>query len=497
MIRYIRKITHFSAKEKISSLLFFSNLAEWVKISNFAPATNYSYKLDTDPLPANNPISALCMLTQSAITFTEPESWTSWTIIVIIAGVCLLVSAFVSGSEISYFGLSQQDLETLEEEDTPGSRKALSQLKNPEKLLATILIANNLVNITMVVLLTFAIKLVAEFHSAVVGFLLQTVVLTFLLLLFGEIFPKLVARGRSLRWVMLASPGIGVLSALLSPISGLLVKSSVIINKVVAKKQESLTTDELEKALEISDLQSGKDKEMLEGILSFGEKEASEIMISRVDVTDIEYHAEFKEVVDVIVKSGYSRIPVYDRTQDAIRGILYSKDLLPYIGTPDEKFRWQALIRDAYFVPESRSLDDLLEDFRKKKMHIAIVIDEYGDTQGIVTLEDVIEEIVGEIDDEYDDSEKLYRRIAPDTFVFDAKIPISDFCRVTGVDEEALGDIGDAETLAGLMLEIKGDFPENKESLKRGPFRFLIMQMEKHRIRKVRVNVGEWEAKTE
>ena len=431
---------------------------------------------------------ALCQLAQSAISFHAPQDWISWSIIVIIALICLCLSAFVSGSEISYFGLTQADIEELEEDESSNAQKALKYVRNPEKLLATILIANNLVNITMVVLLTFAINQAVKFNSAVVGFLLQTVRLTFLLLLFGEIVPKLVARGRSLKWALMAAPGIGVFWRVFNPLSSLLVKSSSIINKVVAKKQENVTTDELEKALEISDLQEGKDKEMLEGILSFGDKEASEIMISRVDVTDIEYHADFTEVLDLIVKSGYSRIPVYDRTQDAIRGILYSKDLLPYIGNEDLKFRWQALIRDAYFVPESRSLDDLLEDFRMKKMHMAIVIDEYGDTQGIVTLEDVIEEIVGEIDDEYDESKNLYRKISQDTYIFDAKIPISDFCRVIGAEEEELGDIGDAETLAGLILEIKGDFPENKESLQRGPFRFLVMQMEKHRITKIRVS---------
>lgn len=443
--------------------------------------------MDTDPLPAHS-ILALCQQSGSAITFTQPESWTSWSIIVTIALICLCLSAFVSGSEISFFGLNQADIEDLEESDDKNAKKALKLIKNPEKLLATILIANNLVNITMVVLLTFAINQTVKFHSDVVGFLIQTVLLTFMLLLFGEIFPKLVARGRSMKWVLWATPGITAFSKIFTPLSTILVKSSGVIKKVVQKKQENITTDELEKALEISDLQEGKDKEMLEGILTFGDKEASEIMISRVDVTDIEYHSDFSEVIDVIVKSGYSRIPVYDRSQDTIKGIIYSKDLLPHIGNEDPKFRWQALIRDAYFVPESRSLDDLLEDFRKKKMHIAIVIDEYGDTQGIVTLEDVIEEIVGEIDDEYDESHKLYRKLSPDTYVFDAKIPISDFCRAVDVEEDVLGDLGDAETLAGLMLEIKGDFPENKESLQRGPFRFLIMQMEKHRITKIRVS---------
>ncbi|MCM1489577.1 MAG: gliding motility-associated protein GldE [Muribaculum sp.] len=445
--------------------------------------------MDTDPLPAHSPMLAMSQLAANAMTFMEPPSWVSWSVIVIIAIICLCLSAFVSGSEISYFGLTQADIEDLEEEDDTSSHKVLTLIRNPEKLLATILIANNLVNITMVVLLTFAINQVVTFNSTVLGFLLQTVSLTFLLLLFGEIFPKLVARGRSVKWALMAAPGIGFMSKLFTPLSSLLVKSSIVIKKVVAKKQENVTTDELEKVLEISDLEEGKDKEMLEGILTFGDKEASEIMISRVDVTDIEYHSEFSEVVDVIVKSGYSRIPVYDRSQDTIKGILYSKDLLPYIGTEDPKFRWQALIRDAYFVPESRSLDDLLEDFRKKKMHIAIVIDEYGDTQGIVTLEDVIEEIVGEIDDEYDESQNLYKKLGNNTYVFEAKIPISDFCRVMNIDEDTLGDIGEAETLAGLMLEIKGDFPENKESLQLGNLRFLIMQIEKHRITKIRVSM--------
>ena len=445
--------------------------------------------LDIDPLPAHSPVLALSQLAANAISFMQPQSWVSWTVIVVIAAICLCLSAFVSGSEISYFGLSRSDIEDFEDKDDSSSRRVLGLIRNPEKLLATILIANNLVNITMVVLLTFAINQVVVFNSSVVGFLCQTVLLTFLLLLFGEIFPKLVARGRSVKWAVMAAPGIMFMMKFFSPLSVLLVKSSVVIKKVVTKKQENVTTDELEKVLEISDLEEGKDKEMLEGILTFGDKEASEIMISRVDVTDIEYHADFSEVVDVIVKSGFSRIPVYDRSQDTIKGILYSKDLLPYIGNNDPKFRWQALIRDAYFVPESRSLDDLLEDFRKKKMHIAIVIDEYGDTQGIVTMEDVIEEIVGEIDDEYDESQHLYRKLANNTYIFDAKIPISDFCRVMDIDEESLGDVGEAETLAGLMLEIKGDFPENKESLQLGNLRFLIMQMEKHRITKIRVSL--------
>lgn len=228
---------------------------------------------------------------------------------------------------------------------------------------------------------------------------------------------------------------------------------------------------------------------MLEGILSFGEKEVCDIMISRVDITAIEYHDTWNEAMDVILKSGYSRIPVYDTSQDTIRGILYSKDLLPYIGKQGDSFRWQTLLREPYFVPESRMIDDLLEDFRKKKMHIAIVVDEYGGTRGMVTLEDIIEEIVGEIDDEYDESTSQYKKINVNTFIFDAKISLGDFCRAIDIEEDDLGDCGDAETLAGLLLEIKGDFPSLKETLRRACCRFQVTQIEKHRITRVKVIV--------
>ena len=398
------------------------------------------------------------------------------------------MSAFVSGSEIAFFGLTPQDVDTLEESEDKNSRTAVDLLKHSERLLATILISNNLVNITMVVLLSFAINQVATFNNAVVNFLIQTVLMTFLLLLFGEIFPKLVARDRTLKWVQTASGGIGFLYRIFGPLARFMVKSTVIVNKVVTKKNDNISTDELEKALEISDVKEGQDKEMLEGILTFGEKEVREIMIARIDVTAIEYHDSWEEAMKVIIESGYSRIPVYDTTQDSIRGILYSKDLLPYIGKSDRP-RWQSLIREAYFVPESRMIDDILEDFRSKKTHIAIVIDEYGGTQGIVTMEDIIEQIVGDIDDEYDDTDQLYKKTGPDTYVFEAKISLIDFCRVLDIEEEELGDIGDSETLAGLLLEIKGDFPTTKETLTRGNLRFHVLQMERHRIVKVKVEI--------
>lgn len=444
--------------------------------------------MDTDPLPYPSPSLTLLILLSRTIEFTAPPSWVSWGLIVFIACICLLLSAFVSGSEIAYFGLNTSDVEELEEdEDDSSAQKALSMLADSERLLATVLVANNLVNITMVVLLSFAISQTVIFNSSLLDFLIKTVFLTFLLLLFGEIFPKLVARNHTLRWVRMAATPLSILWSLTAPVSKIMVKSTGLINKVVTKKDENLSTDQLEKALQISDIKEGEDKEMLEGILSFGEKEASDIMISRVDITAIEYHDTWSQAMDVILKSGYSRIPVYDTSQDTIRGILYSKDLLPYIGKTNDTFRWQTLLRAPYFVPESRPIDDLLEDFRSRKTHIAIVVDEYGGTQGMVTLEDVIEEIVGEIDDEYDEQTSLYKKVNANTWIFDAKIPLGEFCHILDIEEESLGDTGEAETLAGLLLEIKGDFPTMKETLERGSLRFQVVQKERHRITKVKV----------
>lgn len=421
------------------------------------------------------------------MTFNAPPSWVGWCAIILIAVLCLFASAFISGSEIAYFAIRQPQIEDLENNDDQNSRRVTKMLENSEQLLATILISNNLVNVTLVVLLTFAINQTVSFESGMMNFFVQTVFLTFLLLLFGEIFPKLVAKGKPLAWALKSSGALFSIFRLLAPMAKMMAKSTVIVNKMVSKKNKLISTDELEKALEISDLKEGQEREMLEGILSFGEKEVVDIMIPRVDVTAIEFHDSWKDVMKITVDSGYSRIPVYDTSQDTIRGILYAKDLLPYIDCKDVDFKWQELIRPAYFVPESRMIDDLLEDFRKIKMHIAIVVDEYGGTQGIVTLEDIIEEILGEIDDEYDQETKNYRKTGSDTWIFDAKISIGDFCHALDIEEKDLGDVGEAETLAGLILEIKGDFPTKDETLSRGNLKFTVLKIEKHRILKVKV----------
>lgn len=406
----------------------------------------------------------------------------------ILALAALLISGFVSGSELAFFSLERQQIDELEQDSR--AQETLSVIRRPEKFLATILIVNNLVNVTIVILCNFALGPVFDSLPPVWSFVLQTVILTFLILLFGEILPKLVANSDNMRWVRVATPGVRVMMKMFSPVSALLVRSSGIVKRVISKKQHEVTADELSKALDITDVKMSDDKEMLEGILRFGETTAAEIMTPRVDMTDLDITDTFDEVMKVVLDSGYSRLPVYRQTEDNIEGVLYSRDLLPYIGKADDTFQWQKLLRKPYFVPESRMIDDLLEDFRSRHIHMAIVIDEFGGTQGLVTLEDVLEEIVGDINDEYDDEESTYKRLPDDTYIFEGKTLLTDFFRITGLDEnDYTGVTEDCETLAGMLLAIRGDFPKEKEPLVYGRCRFLILDITAHRIASVRVKV--------
>ncbi len=410
-------------------------------------------------------------------------------IAIIIAIIGLFFSSFFSGAEIAYFSLSQDDIESIPDDNKRERIETL--LKNPEKLLATILIGNNLVNVMIVVVLAFALNQMMTITNPVLDFVLLTVILTFLILLFGEVLPKLYANSNNVRFAQFTQPLLGAMVVLFSPISKLVVKSTYIVRKAVSKKADDISVEDLSRALEASDLKSTDEKEMLRGILTFGDKTVSEIMRPRVDVVDIDIELGFDDVVKTVVESGYSRMPVYDESPDNIKGVLYAKDLLPYIGKKDDSFKWQSLMRPAYFVPESRMIDDLLEDFRKKKIHMAIIVDEFGCTQGIATLEDVLEEIVGDIDDEYDTEEKYFTRVAENTYIFDAKTPLDDFFEATSIDEENFADhLDDAETLAGLLLSLKGDFLKEKEELKTEPCTFTVLKVKKYRIAKVKVEVN-------
>lgn len=435
-------------------------------------------------MPACEPL--LFLLNDAGVRIADFDA--SKIIALAIALMALFVSAFISGSEIACFSLTQSQLEDLE--DSPKGRNIVKMMSQPEKLLATILITNNLVNVTIVVLCNFALGPIFSAMSPVWSFILQTVLLTFLILLFGEILPKLYANNNQVRWATFASGGLMAFMKIFSPLSRLLVSSTKVVNRVVAKQPQSITPEDLSQALEITDVAAGDEKDMLEGILKFGDTTASEVMTPRIRVTDIDFEAGFDEVVRIVIESGYSRLPVYENSLDTIKGILYARDLLPYIGKKTDGFKWQALLREPYYVPESRMIDDLLEDFRQKKIHLAIVVDEFGGTQGIVTLEDVLEEIVGDINDEYDEEEQTYKRLRDNTFIFEGQTLLTDFFRITELNSEDYEDVTeDAETLAGMLLAIKGDFPKDKEPLVYGRCRFLVLDVTDHRIVSVRVKV--------
>ena len=401
--------------------------------------------------------------------------------------LCLLsVSALVSGAETAFFSLSHADVQRLRERRSAAGEAVLALLKDVDFLLATILVVNNLVNISIVILTSGIIDSVFTFMRF--EFLFKTVLVTFLLLLFGEILPKVLAQTAPVRFACFVSRPVQLLRLLVYPLSYVLVNASSRISEKAAHRSE-ISLDDLADAVDMTQGASDEEHEMLTGIVNFVNTEAVEIMKPRVDITAVELTADYETVKRTIIGSGFSRIPVYDDDIDNIKGTLYVKDLLPYINHGNE-FGWQQLIRKPYFVPENKKINDLLEDFQSNKVHMAIVVDEYGGTQGVVTLEDVLEEIVGDINDEYDEEEVTYKRLQNDTYIFEGKTLLNDFFRITGLDEEEFADMAEeAETLAGMLLAIKGDFPKDKEPMVYGRCRFLILDISEHRITSVRVKV--------
>ena len=439
-----------------------------------------------------DPDSYLCRLADlfDGVTVYPPS--VGAIVAITLAILLLFASGFVSASEIAFFSLSPNDLSEIEEEEHPSDRRITDLLKDSERLLATILISNNFVNVTIIMLCNFFFAEVVDFgHAVIVEFLVITVVLTFLLLLFGEIMPKIYSAQHTLKFCRFAAPVLMVQRKVFSPLSNLLVRSSFIVNKCVAKRNYNISVDDLSQALELTDkAEISEESNILEGIIRFGGETAKEVMTSRLDMVDLDITSTFKEVLDCVVENGYSRVPVYEDSRDNIKGILYIKDLLPHL-KKGEDFQWQSLIRPAYFVPETKMIDDLLRDFQANKIHIAIVVDEFGGTSGIVTMEDIIEEIVGEINDEYDEEERSYVKVNDHTYVFEAKTLLSDFYKIVKIDSETFEDVvGDADTLAGLLLEIKGEFPKLHEKLEYDNVLFEVLEMDARRILKVKVIIG-------
>lgn len=438
-----------------------------------------------------DPDSYLCRLADlfNGVTVTAPDAGA--VIALILALLLLYASGFVSASEIAFFSLTPSDLSDIEEEKHSADKRIKSLLANSERLLATILISNNFVNVMIIMLCNFFFASVVDFGgSRLLEFLVITVILTFLLLLFGEIMPKIYSAQNSLAFSRKAAPVLNVLSYVFRPLSSVLVRSTVFINKIAYKKPQSLSVDELSQALELTDKNEiSEESNMLEGIIRFGEETAKEVMTSRLDMVDLDIDSTFSEVLKCVVDNGYSRIPVYQDTRDNVKGVLYIKDLLPYLEKGDD-FDWRKLIRPAFFVPETKMIDDLLRDFQTNKVHMAIVVDEFGGTSGIVTMEDIIEEIVGEINDEYDDEERTYVKLSEGVFVFEAKTLLSDFYKIMKADPEEFEEVSDdAETLAGFILAVKGEFPSLNEEIVFGKYTFKVLEMDARRILKLKVTV--------
>lgn len=414
-------------------------------------------------------------------------------IAILITIVLLGLSAFASASEIAYFSLSPSDLSELSEERTEQD-KAINMLRDDsERTLATILITNNFVNVTIIMLCNYIFTSLVCFGEKAywLQFLIVTVLLTFLLLLFGEIIPKVYSREDPLAFCRRSVSGILFFRRLFWIFESILLRSGFLASKVIKNDQQMLSVDELEHALELTDKNDIKEEQkMLQGIVRFGDETVREVMTSRQDIVALNINSPFSDVLKSIIENNYSRIPVYQNNDDNIKGVLYIKDLLPHLAKPTS-FKWQTLMRPPHFVPETKRLDDMMKDFKENKVHIAIVVDEFGGTSGLITLEDILEEIVGEINDEYDEEDTSYSKLNYNTYVFDGKTLLSDVTKILEVDDDYFSEIeGDADSLAGLLLEIKGDFPTMHERIEYRNFMFEILKVDGRRISKVKITIS-------
>ncbi len=401
----------------------------------------------------------------------------------------LVCSALMSGTESAYFSLSPADIDAVERNTHKSDKYVLKNIEDSEKLLATVLIGNNLVNVAIVILSSFITNSLIDFSKApLAGFVFQVVIITFILLLFGEIMPKVLATNKSLKFSRFVAYPIYLMIKVLRPLNSLLISSTSRIGKRFTPKK-NISMDELSDALDITTDGIAEEKKILHGIVNFGNIMVSEIMKPRIDVVAVEDDTPFEDLKKVVVDSGYSRIPVYHTSFDGVKGILYVKDLIPYIDR-DNSFRWQNLIRAPYFVPESKKINALLAEFQVKQIHMAIVVDEYGGKSGIITLEDILEEIVGEISDESDEDIQLYTKIDSLNYMFEAKVQLNDFCKIVNCDDYIFDDVrGEAETLAGLILEITGHIPAKNEMVKCKNFNFTIDAVDNKRIKRIKVQI--------
>ena len=410
-------------------------------------------------------------------------------IMLAVSVLLLCISALVSGSEVAFFSLTARQKSEMEDNGDSRDGAILSLLKDVDELLATILVTNNLVNIGIVILTSNIIDALLLFNSATLEFVVKSVLVTFLLLLFGEILPKVLSQSNPHGFARYVVYPVKIFRWICYPLSYVLVRTGGRLSRM-ATRSDDISMEQLADAVDLARGASREEHQMLSGIINFVNTEVEEIMRPRVDITALDIKSTFEQVKATIIDSGYSRIPVYDEDLDNIKGALYVKDLLPYINNGNE-WGWQQLLRKIYFIPKHKKIDDLLRDFQENKIHIAIVVDEYGATQGLVSLEDILEEVVGEISDESDVDESFYERVNANTYLFDGKTHIGDFERVLELDEDCLQDVqGRAETLAGLMLELKRDLLKKGDMVETHNIRFTVHSMDAHRVEKIKVVVG-------
>ncbi len=423
-----------------------------------------------------------------AIVVNSPDLKVVIGLIVLV--ILLFISALMSGSEVAFFSLRPDEIEKLKSRKSKKASKALKLYDSPDKLLSTILVANNTVNIAIVLLAAFLSARTFNFSSnPVLGFIVEAVVITFLILFFGEIFPKVFASKNQVPMVLFMAFPMSFLEKLFRPLTSFLIFSTSFVRKRTGIKHSNLSMDDLSDALELASDDINEDEKILKGIVNFGNINVSEIMCPRIDVTALDIKLGFNRVKSLIIESGFSRIPVYSGSFDLVKGILYAKDILPYTGNPDT-FKWQSLVRPPHFVPETKKINELLKEFQIKKIHMAVVIDEYGGTSGIITLEDVLEEIVGEITDESDEDEPMFRKIDDTTYIFEGKILLNDLFKIIEIEDDPFEDVrGESETLAGLVLELTGEIPQKGKEITYRNFKFRIESADKRRIKEIRLEI--------
>lgn len=438
--------------------------------------------METEPLP---------LLTAISWNIGYHPFTTAVAISLLIIVVLLILSALVSGSEVAYFSLSPAEKHKIAGRSSKRNSYIIKNLESPEQLLATILVANNFINVGIVILSSFTVDSLVDFsQEPILGFVVQVIVISFVILLFGEIIPKVYSTHHPLKFARFIAVPLHFLIKLLKPVNSILIYSTSFLNNRIHAYNKHISIDELTQALELTSQTELKDEnEILKGIVKFGNKSVAEIMHSRVDVVSAEINSSYSNIMKMITETGFSRIPVYSGSFDNIKGILYIKDLLPHAfkGTT---FRWQSIIRPPFFVPETKKIDDLLEEFQKNKVHMAIVVDEYGGTSGIVTLEDVLEEIVGEITDEFDEDEKFYTKIGENKYLFDGKTMLNDFYKTTGSEDTVFDEVkGEADSLAGLILELKGEIPGKNDTINYKNYVFTIEAVDNRRIKQIKVEI--------